>query len=57
MFSTTYFEHKLSQAFEPKQAKLLAETIVEAYDSLVKVGDFNELKSLVLVFRQVNVDE
>ena len=47
MSSTTYFEHKLSQAFEPKQAKLLAETIVEAYDNLVKVGDFNELKSLV----------
>jgi myosin heavy subunit len=37
----------LSQAFEPKQAKLLAETIVEAYDNLVKIGDFNELKSLV----------
>jgi hypothetical protein len=47
MSSTTYFEDKLSQAFEPKQAKLLAETIVEAYDNLVKVGNFNELKSLV----------
>ena len=47
MSSTTYFEDKLSQAFEPKQAKLLAETIVEAYNNLVKVGDFNELKSLV----------
>ncbi len=47
MFSTTYFEHKLSQAFEPTQAKLLAETFVEAYDNLVKSGDFNELKSIV----------
>ncbi|BAP57240.1 hypothetical protein THII_2943 [Thioploca ingrica] len=47
MSSTTYFEHKLSQAFEPKQAKLLAETLVEAYDELVKSKDFNELKSIV----------
>jgi chromosome segregation ATPase len=42
-----YFEHKLSQAFEPTQAKLLAETIVEAYEGLVKSEDFNELKSIV----------
>jgi chromosome segregation ATPase len=42
-----YFEHKLSQAFEPQQAKLLAETIAEAHDELVKIKDFNELKSIV----------
>lgn len=47
MFSTMYFEHKLSQAFESTQAKLLAETIVEAYEGLVKSEDFNELKSIV----------
>ena len=27
MSSTTYFEHELSQAFQPTPAKLLAETI------------------------------
>ncbi len=47
MSSTTYFEHKLSQAFKPTQAKLLAETIVEAYNGLVKSEDFHELKSIV----------
>ncbi|EDN71127.1 conserved hypothetical protein [Beggiatoa sp. PS] len=47
MYSTTYFEHKLSRIFEPKQAEVLAETIVEAYNGLVQREDFNELKSLV----------
>ena len=47
MSSIMYFEHKLSQAFEPQQAKLLAETLAEAHDELVKIKDFNELKSIV----------
>ena len=53
MSSIMYFEQKLSQAFEPQQAKLLAETLAEAYDELVKIKDFNELKSLVREIAQV----
>ncbi len=47
MSSTSHLEYKLSRAFNPEQAKLLAETITAAYDDLVKVSDFNELKSIV----------
>ena len=47
MSSFSHLEYKLSQAFNPEQAKLLAETITAAYDDLVKVSDFNELKSIV----------
>jgi len=34
MSSTSHLEHKLSQAFNPEQSKLLAETITAAYDNL-----------------------
>jgi len=47
MFTTTYFEYRLATAFDKKQAKLLAEVVVEAYGELVKTSDFNELKSIV----------
>ena len=47
MSSTMCCEHKLREAFEPKQAKLLAKTIAEAHDELVKIKNFNELKSIV----------
>ena len=47
MFTTTYFEYRLATAFDKKQAKLLAEVVVEAYSELVKTSDFNELKSIV----------
>jgi len=47
MFTTTYFEYRLGAAFDKKQAKLLAEVVVEAYSELVKTSDFNELKSIV----------
>jgi hypothetical protein len=47
MSSFSHLEYKLSQVFNPEQAKLLAETITAAYDDLVKVSDFNELKSIV----------
>ncbi|RMF39004.1 MAG: chordopoxvirus fusion protein [Chloroflexi bacterium] len=38
---------RLAEAFEERQAAILAEVITEAYDSLVKVSDFNELKEIV----------
>ncbi len=47
MLTHNYFEQKLATAFEPKQALLLAEVVVEAYNELVKVSDFNELKEIV----------
>ncbi len=47
MYSTTYYEYKFTRVFEKKQAKVLAEAMVEAYDELVKTKDFNELKSIV----------
>lgn len=38
---------RLQRAFPPEQAGLLAEVISDAYDSLVKASDFNELKAIV----------
>ena len=38
---------KLEQAFDPRQADVLAEVITEAYSELVKTSDFNELKGIV----------
>jgi hypothetical protein len=38
---------KLEETFNPKQAFVLADVITDAYDELVKTGDFNELKSIV----------
>lgn len=38
---------RLQRAFPPDQAGLLAEVISDAYDSLVKASDFNELKAIV----------
>jgi len=38
---------RLLEVFEERQAKVLAEVITEAYDGLVKVSDFNELKEIV----------
>lgn len=34
-------------AFDPRQAKVLAEAIHDAYNDLVKTSDFNELKGIV----------
>jgi hypothetical protein len=47
MSSISPLEYKLSQAFNPEQARLLVEAITEAYDQLVKVSDFSELKAIV----------
>lgn len=38
---------RFEKVFEPDQATVLAESIVEAYDDLVKTSDFNELKAIV----------
>ena len=38
---------KLGAVFEQQQATLLAEVVTEAYNDLVKTGDFNELKGIV----------
>jgi predicted nuclease with TOPRIM domain len=38
---------KLERVFNKAQAEVLAEVIVSAYDELVKVSDFNELKEIV----------
>ena len=39
--------HRFEQVFEPRQAAVLAESITEAYNDLVKTSDFNELKAIV----------
>ncbi|MEZ4660716.1 MAG: hypothetical protein R2911_24445 [Caldilineaceae bacterium] len=38
---------RFEQVFEPQQAVVLAESITEAYNDLVKTSDFNELKAIV----------
>ncbi len=40
-------KRRLTRAFPADQADVLAEVITEAYDELVKTGDFRELKELV----------
>ena len=38
---------RFERVFEPEQAVVLAETITEAYNDLVKTSDFNELKAVL----------
>ena len=38
---------RFERVFEPEQAVVLAETITEAYNDLVKTNDFTELKAIV----------
>lgn len=38
---------RFEKVFEPQQANVLAESIVEAYDDLIKTSDFSELKAIV----------
>ncbi len=45
-------EQKLKRYFPPQQAEVLAEVITDAYNSLVKTGDFNELKAIVAQLAQ-----
>jgi hypothetical protein len=39
--------YKLQEVFAEPQATVLSNVIVEAYDDLIKVSDFNELKGIV----------
>jgi len=39
--------HKLEEVFDHRQAKVLAEVILESYNKLAKVSDFSELKGIV----------
>ncbi|GIV85764.1 MAG: hypothetical protein KatS3mg052_2771 [Candidatus Roseilinea sp.] len=45
-------EQKLKRYFPPQQAEVLAEVITDAYNSLVKTSDFNELKAIVAQLAQ-----
>lgn len=38
---------RFERVFEPEQAVVLAETITETYNDLVKTNDFNDLKAIV----------
>ncbi|MBE7438797.1 MAG: hypothetical protein HS115_10115 [Spirochaetales bacterium] len=42
-----HLEQNLLRAFNPDQARLLAQTIHESYNSLVHASDFHELKEIV----------
>jgi hypothetical protein len=39
--------HRFETVFDRRQSTVLAETITEAYNDLVKTSDFNELKAIV----------
>ncbi len=45
-------QKKLAHWFSPQQAEVLAEVITDAYNSLVKTSDFNELKGIVAQLAQ-----
>jgi myosin heavy subunit len=47
MSTIAYFEQKLVHVFNKRQAKVLAESILESQEELVKTEDFKELKSIV----------
>lgn len=47
---------RFEKVFEPQQASVLAESIVEAYDDLVKTSDFSELKAIVADLAQPQQD-
>ncbi len=49
---------RLMSVFPERQATVLADTITDAYDDLVKVSDFNELKAIVkdLALAQVRTE-
>jgi len=46
-------QKRLKLYFPPQQAEVLAEVITDAYNSLVKTSDFNELKGIVRELAQV----
>ncbi len=47
LFTRPAIQQRLEQAFERRQAAVLAEVIEAAYADLVKTSDFNELKAIV----------
>jgi hypothetical protein len=47
MMTPTEMQQRLGQAFNERQAGVLAEVIQAAYSDLVRTGDFNELKEIV----------
>jgi hypothetical protein len=47
MSTVVEIKKRLEGVFEKKQADVLADVIVAAYDTLVKASDFNELKGIV----------
>ncbi len=47
MVTTQVLTKHLETVFTPRQSRVLAEVITDAYNDLVKTGDFNELKDIV----------
>jgi hypothetical protein len=47
MMTPTEMQQRLGQAFNERQANVLAEVIQAAYSDLVRTSDFNELKEIV----------
>ncbi len=47
MFTSNHIKQKLASAFSDQQADVLAEVVTDAYNTLVKAGDFGELKAIV----------
>ena len=47
MLNTPTLTRRFERVFDRRQASVLAESITEAYDNLVKTSDFTELKGIV----------
>lgn len=47
MVTTQVLTNHLETVFTPRQSRVLAEVITDAYSDLVKTSDFNELKAIV----------
>ena len=47
MLTALEIERKLQTVFDARQARILAEVVIDAYTDLVKTSDFNELKGIV----------
>ncbi len=48
MLTSGALKKKFEEAFDKKQATVLTEVITASYNDLVKTGDFNELKEIVM---------
>lgn len=47
MQTTQALTQRFEMVFDPRQSRVLAEVITDAYSDLVKTSDFNELKAIV----------